>query len=122
MEKILDDSLITSEVCVQCGHCCKWTTSMQHVHPENGKEWLNVLGKHDRTKLLWYENETVEHESLSEGRTVTQERAAFKIQITCPQLQINEEAGGPSFPGPTRGTRRIQRTQGFECQSVENNH
>ena len=92
-KKILDDSLITSEVCIQCGHCCKWTTAMQHVHPENGKEWLNVIAKHDRTKLLWYKNEKVEHNSLSEGRTVEEERAAFRVEFTCPKLQIDEEAG-----------------------------
>lgn len=93
MEKILDDSLITSEVCIQCGHCCKFTTPNLYVHPENGPEWLNVIAKHDRTRLLWYDNEKVKHQSLSEGRVVEEERASFKVEFTCPKLQIDEEAG-----------------------------
>jgi len=56
----LDESLITSEVCVKCGHCCKWTSSPQYVHPVNGPEWLNIIAKTDETTLIWHENERLE--------------------------------------------------------------
>ena len=119
MEKILDESLFTSEVCVQCGHCCKWTTEMQHVHPEKGPEWLNVIAKHDRTQLLWYDNQMVEHKSLSEGRTVTEERAAFKIRFTCPKLEIDEEAG-TKMCGIYEDRPRICRD--YNCFRTANNN
>jgi len=93
MEK-LDESLITSDVCVRCGHCCKWTSEMQSVHPVNGPEWLNVMaGQSDKTELIWYENEVVEHWSIRDNKTVHEERARFRIKFTCPKLEVDKEAG-----------------------------
>jgi len=89
----LDENLITSEVCVKCGHCCKWTSSPQYVHPVNGPEWLNIIAKTDDTTLIWHENETVDHFSRSEQKVVQQERAKFHISFRCPKLEIDEEAG-----------------------------
>lgn len=90
----LDDSLITSDVCIKCGHCCKWTSEMQSCHPVIGPEWLNVIAKQsDKTHLKWYENETEDHLSKSENKVIREDRARFKIQFTCPKLEIDEEAG-----------------------------
>ena len=89
----LDESLITSEVCVKCGHCCKWTSEMQHCHPDIGKEWLDVIAKQsDTTQLLWYDNDKVQHKSSS-GNTDAQMRGQFRIRFTCPKLEVDKEAG-----------------------------
>ncbi len=90
----LDESLINSDVCLKCGHCCKWTSEMQHCHPKDGPEWLSVIAKqNDKTNLKWYANEVTEHYSKSEDKLIREERAQFKIQFTCPKLDINKEAG-----------------------------
>lgn len=90
----LDEKLITSDVCVKCGHCCKWTSEMQHCHPAKGPEWLKVISKQsDRTKLKWYANEVTEHYSKSEDKPIMEERAQFRIEFTCPKLDIDEDKG-----------------------------
>ena len=90
----LDESLINSDVCVKCGHCCKWTSEMQHCHPETGPEWLNVIAKqNDRTKLKWYACEAKEYYSKSEDKPIIEKRAQFRIEFTCPKLDIDEEKG-----------------------------
>ena len=90
----LDSSLITSEVCIRCASCCKWTSSMQYCAPGKGPEWLNVIGaQSENTELMWFEDEVVDHHSLSEGKVVKEERARFKIKFNCPKLVVDEEAG-----------------------------
>ena len=58
-DKLLDDSLIDSDVCIRCAHCCKSTSSVQYAHP-NAKEWIDVLHDTPNLEVQWHNPEMTE--------------------------------------------------------------
>ena len=94
MDKILDDSLIDSDVCIKCGHCCKSTSTVQYAHP-NAKEWIGVIhgeNENPRIKLQWH-NAVVTKQKKSTGEEVNQKAIPYHVTHVCPKLVIDEEAG-----------------------------
>lgn len=85
--KPLDKSLITSEVCIQCGHCCKWT-SITHVTNGPGPEWLDVvIGSNPLTEMKKHNKRDLR---LPSGKAM-KNATPFEIEFRCPKLKTNEE-------------------------------
>lgn len=83
----LDESLINSDVCIRCGHCCKWTSSTQ-VANGNGEEWLDVMiGTNPNAKMLKHNKRDMQ----VPGRGVMRNATPFEIEFRCPQLKTNDE-------------------------------
>jgi Fe-S-cluster containining protein len=83
----LDESLINSDVCIRCGHCCKWTTATQLTN-DKGVEWLDVMiGTNPKAKMLKHNKRTIKKPSGE----VMRDSTPFEIQFTCPQLATNDE-------------------------------
>lgn len=75
--KLLDETLITSEVCIRCGSCCKMTTAPLRTNA-NGVEWYKVIVQQtDRIKLV----------------NIDPENETTKIRFVCPKLVIDNDAG-----------------------------
>ena len=85
--KPLDKSLITSEVCIRCGHCCKWTSTTQ-VSNGPGPEWLDVvIGDNPYTEMKKHNKRDLMLPTGMEMKNAT----PFEIEFRCPQLKTNEE-------------------------------
>lgn len=68
--ELLDESLITSDVCLRCGHCCKVTTQYERCSPD-GVEWWAVIAS--ESDLI----EVIIHPTEKQAR----------IRIHCPKLK-----------------------------------
>ena len=85
--KPLDDTLITSDVCIRCGHCCKWTSATQ-ITNGHGPEWMNViLGSNPLLSIRYHNKRDVEFPDGRKSKGAT----PFEIVARCPQLKTNEE-------------------------------
>ena len=85
--KPIDDSLITSDVCIRCGHCCKWTSATQ-LSNGTGPEWMDViLGSNPLLTLKYHNKRDVE---FPDGR-IAKNMTPFEIEARCPKLKTNEE-------------------------------
>ena len=83
----LDTSLITSDVCIRCGHCCKFTSPTQ-LQGDTGTEWMDViLGTNPYIELKYHNKVDVQR---SDG-TIQENMTPFEIVARCPQLKTNEE-------------------------------
>lgn len=71
----LDESLITSEVCVKCGSCCKMTTDRIRC---------------SKYGLPWYEV-VVEQNDLIRLVDFNEKEESIKIRFTCPKLVVDEQ-------------------------------
>ena len=65
------EELITSDVCIRCGSCCKLTVGTL-IEDEKAKEWYNVIARQTDTIDI-----------LDDGR----------IRFRCPQLKVTQEDG-----------------------------
>lgn len=71
----LNEDLITSDVCVKCGSCCKMTTEYIRCSPV-GLEWYKtVVEQNDLIRLVAF-NEKEEK---------------VKIRFTCPKLVVDQQ-------------------------------
>lgn len=85
--KPLDKSLITSEVCIRCGHCCKWTSTTQLMNGP-GPEWLDVvIGTNPYLKMNKHNKRDVK---MPNGKFMGR-ATPFEIEFRCPKLKTNEE-------------------------------
>jgi len=85
--KPLDESLITSDVCIRCGFCCKWTSTTQLANGI-GEEWMDVMiGTNPNARMVKHNKRDVDVMGKGLGRNVT----PFEIEFTCPQLKTNDE-------------------------------
>lgn len=79
----LDESLINSDTCIRCGHCCKWTTSTQ-LGDDTRLDWLTTLVEDNELVSL------VNHNQVSvNGNT----KNPFEVKITCSKLIVDEQEG-----------------------------
>ena len=90
-DKLLDDSLIDSDVCIRCAHCCKSTSSVQYAHP-NAKEWIDVLHDTPNLEVQWHNPEMTE-QVKSDGSKVKQMAVPYHVTTHCTKLVIDEAAG-----------------------------
>ena len=83
----LDESLINSDVCIRCGHCCKWTSTTQLTNGK-GEEWLDVMiGTNPHAKMMKHNKRDL----LLPNGNVGRKSLPFEITFTCPQLKTNDE-------------------------------
>lgn len=83
----LDESLINSDVCIRCGHCCKWTSTTQ-VTNGPGEEWLDVMiGSNPHVNMRKHNKR---HLKLPNGKYMGN-ATPFEIEFRCPKLKTNEE-------------------------------
>ena len=91
MDRLLDESLITSDVCIQCGSCCKVSSDMQFAN-DKGKEWINVIWDREGVEIKWH-NKTKTKVTGALGDSHIEESHPYKIVSHCPKLIVDEEAG-----------------------------
>ena len=85
--KPLDHTLINSDVCIRCGHCCKWTSKTQ-IANGSGPEWMDtILGTNPYLEVKYHNKRDVEFTDGRKAKGVT----PFEIVARCPQLKTNEE-------------------------------
>ena len=78
----LDETLINSDTCIRCGHCCKWTTRT-HLADDDRLDWLNTMVE-DNDKVILKPHNRVE---VSEGSM----RNPFEFEIKCSKLVIDKK-------------------------------
>ena len=77
----LDETLINSETCIRCGHCCKWTTSTQMAN-DNKRAWVaTTIEDNDLVRMI-------EHNPVKvNGET----KNPFELEIKCSKLIVDKE-------------------------------
>ena len=73
----LDESLINSDVCIRCGHCCKWTTPTAFGN-DSRIEWMEAIVS-DNPHV-----EIVPHNKIDDGRY------PYELKVTCSQLDTSD--------------------------------
>ena len=64
--KPLDESLITSEVCMRCAQCCKSTSTTQYAAP-NATDYVDtVIGDRENVHIQWHNPIMVEMSDLTD--------------------------------------------------------
>lgn len=80
--KPLDHTLIDSDVCIRCGHCCKWTTKT-HIRNSKGIDWLDaVVEDNELVGIIKHNSVKLEDGTRAEP---------FEIELRCSKLVIDNE-------------------------------
>ena len=76
----LDESLIDSETCIRCGHCCKWTTTTQ-LGDNDRIEWVDTLMS-DNPLVKAIHHNPVTYDGKKQN--------PFEIEIACSKLNTDD--------------------------------
>jgi Fe-S-cluster containining protein len=77
---MLDDTLITSDVCQRCAHCCKWQSKTQLATPEQVVFLNAIVGT--QQKIIWHNPR-----NLTQQEHTHHNVSPFEIEYTCSKLE-----------------------------------
>lgn len=81
----LDDSLITSEVCMRCAQCCKSTSTTQYAS-HNATDYIDtVIGDREGIEIQWHNPVNLEMSDLDEKEVAI--KHPYEVVFACPKLK-----------------------------------
>ena len=85
----LDESLITSEVCMRCAQCCKSTSTTQYTTKEAIDYIDTVVGDRENVRIQWHNPVKVEMSDSTDRQVAV--KHPYEVVFICPKLK--EENG-----------------------------